>query len=79
MPDTDAWLDATAQADLVARGDVSPVELVDAAIARIEARNPALNAVIHERFERAHAEATELKRHDPPRPPTNRCAACRSS
>jgi amidase len=64
MPDTDAWLDATAQADLVARGDVSPVELVDAAIARIEARNPALNAVIHKRFERAHAEASQLKQDD---------------
>ena len=30
--------------------------LVDTAIARIEAVNPTLNAVIHERFERARAE-----------------------
>jgi amidase len=52
-----ADLDATAQAELVRRGDVTPAELVDAAIARIEARNPALNAVIHPRFERARAEA----------------------
>jgi amidase len=64
VSDTDAWLDATAQADLVARGDVSPVELVDAAIARIEAQNPALNAVIHERFERARAEALDMKASD---------------
>ena len=34
------WLDATAQADLVREGDVKPVELVDAAIARIEAAQP---------------------------------------
>lgn len=50
-------LDAVGQADLVRRGEVSPVELVDGAIARIEAVNPTLNAVIHERFERARAEA----------------------
>ena len=56
----DQWLDATAQAELVARGDVSPVELVDAAIARIEALNPALNAVIHERYDRARGN---LDRH----------------
>jgi amidase len=59
MADDLAWLDATAQAQLVARGDASPAELVDAAIARIESTNPAVNAVIHERFERARAEARE--------------------
>ena len=47
MTDDFAWLDATDQA-----------ELVDAAIARIETANPALNAVIHERFDRARAEAS---------------------
>jgi amidase len=36
---------------------VKPVELVDAAIARIERFDPALNAVIHRRFERARSEA----------------------
>ena len=53
MTDDFAWLDATAQAELVARGDASPAELVDAAIARIESLNPAVNAVIHERFDRS--------------------------
>jgi amidase len=52
-----AWLDATAQADLVRRGDVTPAELVDAAIARIERLNPALNAVIHPLFARAREAA----------------------
>ncbi|MEP6625002.1 MAG: amidase [Acidimicrobiia bacterium] len=52
-----AALDATAQAELVARGDASPAELVDAAIARVEAVNPELNAVIHPLFERARKQA----------------------
>ncbi|WP_128514029.1 amidase [Tabrizicola thermarum] len=38
--------DATALADLVARGEVTPDELLDAALAAVEARNPALNAVV---------------------------------
>lgn len=52
-----AQLDATGQAALVRTGAATPLELVDAAIARIEAVNPTLNAVIHERFERARSEA----------------------
>ena len=39
-------LDALGQADLVRRGEVSAIELVDAAIERIEALNPDLNAVV---------------------------------
>ncbi len=57
MTDDFSHLDATAQADLVRSGAASPRELVDAAIARIEALNPQLNAVIHERFDKARAEA----------------------
>ena len=59
MPsDTDlARLDACGQAELVRTGRATPRELVDAAIARVEAVNPTLNAVIHERFEKARAEA----------------------
>src|SRR3954453_20839559 len=59
MPDELAWMDATAQADLVRRGDVSATELVDAAIARIEKLDPELNAVIHRRFDRARDEAAD--------------------
>ncbi|MGH9059825.1 MAG: amidase, partial [Acidimicrobiales bacterium] len=51
------WSDACAQAERVRRGEVAPSELVEAAIARIQATNPTLNAVIHERFERARQEA----------------------
>lgn len=50
------WLDATAQAELVSTGKISPRELVLASIARIEAVDGELNAVIHRRFEKALAE-----------------------
>jgi amidase len=51
------WLDAIDQADLVRSRQVSATELVDAAIQRIEALNPALNAVILSWFEEARATA----------------------
>jgi len=51
------WLDATGQAELVRRGEASPKELVEAAIARVEAVNPQLDAVIRTRFDQARAEA----------------------
>ena len=54
---TTADVDATHQARLVRDGDASPLELVDEAIARVEASNPQLNAVIRDRFELARAEA----------------------
>ncbi len=57
MPDDFSRLDATAQAELVHRREVTPIELVDSAIARIERLNPQLNAVIHPRFDDARAEA----------------------
>ena len=38
--------DASELAERVARGDVTPTELLDAALAAVEARNPALNAVV---------------------------------
>ena len=57
MADDFAHLDATAQADLVRSGDVTPTELVDAAIIRIEALDPQLNAVVLRRFDQARDEA----------------------
>jgi amidase len=50
-------MDATAQAELVRRHELTPLELVDAAIARIERVNPTLNAVITPLFEEARAAA----------------------
>ncbi|NPC98653.1 amidase [Nocardioides sp. zg-DK7169] len=48
--------DATATAEAVRRGEVSAREVVEAAIARIEELNPALNAVVGTRFDEALAE-----------------------
>jgi amidase len=50
-------LDATGQAAAVASGEVSAPELVDAAIARIEALDPQLGVIVAERFDRARVEA----------------------
>ena len=52
-----AFLDATAQADLVRRKEVTPVELVDAAIERIGYLNPTINAVVTPMYEEAHSAA----------------------
>jgi len=57
MSDELARLDAVAQAELVRRGKISPRELIEAAIARVERLNPQLNAVIHPALERARREA----------------------
>jgi amidase len=50
--------DALGLAALIAKGEVSPSEVVDAAITAIEELDPKLNAVIHESFERARKEAS---------------------
>ena len=50
-------LDATAQAALVRKKEVSPTELVEAAITRIEALNPRLNAVVTPMYDAARAAA----------------------
>ncbi|MEM9468501.1 MAG: amidase family protein, partial [Actinomycetota bacterium] len=60
MSDELTELDATAQAELVRAGEVTSVELVDAAIERIEALDPTINAVIHTRFDEARSEAAEV-------------------
>jgi amidase len=52
-----AHLDATAQADLVRRKEVKPIELVEAAIDRIEHLNPTLNAVVTPMYEEARTAA----------------------
>lgn len=55
MPSTDelAFLDALDQAKLVRSKEIKPIELVDAAIERIERVNPVLNAVVAEMFDSA--------------------------
>ncbi|HEV7310417.1 amidase [Ensifer sp.] len=55
-------LDATAQAQLVSAGEISPLELVDAAITRGERLNPHLNAVASVDFDLARARARDSER-----------------
>lgn len=52
-----ASLDATAQAELVRRREVTSLELVEAAIARVEKVNPAINAVVLKMYDQARAAA----------------------
>ncbi len=62
-----AFLDATAQAALVRSGDVTPLELVEGAIERIERLNPELNAVIMPFFDMAReAAASAISNPDAP-------------
>lgn len=51
------WLDATAMAQAVLRGEVSPKELVKESIERSQTVNPKLNAIVDTRFEKALQEA----------------------
>jgi len=50
--------DGLGLAELVARREVSPSDLVEAAIERIEKLDPTLNAVVHRAFDSARREAT---------------------
>src|ERR1700743_922725 len=49
--------DALGLAHLVRRGEVSPLELVDETISRIEKHNPTLNAVVYKAYDQARATA----------------------
>ncbi|MCC6766294.1 MAG: amidase [Deltaproteobacteria bacterium] len=59
MNDPYQWLDAVTQAALVRQGEVTPRELVEAAIARAERVNPALNAIITPLYEKARAASVD--------------------
>jgi amidase len=58
LADDTRWLDATDQAALVRSGQVTASELLDAAIERIEAIDPALNAVVIRWFDHARGVAS---------------------
>lgn len=55
MPEYDR-LDALDMADLVRKREVSPTELLDAAIERAESRNPSLNAIVRPMYDEAHQQ-----------------------
>src|SRR5215471_21763221 len=51
--------DALGLADLVRRRKVTPTELLDAAIARVEARNPSINAVVLPLYDNARRQIAD--------------------
>jgi amidase/aspartyl-tRNA(Asn)/glutamyl-tRNA(Gln) amidotransferase subunit A len=57
-----ASLTASELAARIRRRDLSPVEVVDASIERIEARNPSLNAFVCLRLDEARRQAREAER-----------------
>ena len=58
MTDEPGFVDATTQAEMVRNGEVTPLELVDSAIERVERLNPALNAVITPMYDEAREAAS---------------------
>ncbi|HEX3916689.1 MAG TPA: amidase family protein [Caulobacteraceae bacterium] len=52
--------DGVGLAALVRKGEVTPGELVEAAITRIERHNPAINAVVYKPYDEARAKADNL-------------------
>jgi len=59
-------LDGTAQAELVRRGQVTPTELVEAAIERAERLDDSLGAIVSRQFDRARGEAASASLPDGP-------------
>lgn len=53
--------DGLGLAELVAKKDVKPIELMDEAIARAEALNPKLNAIVYKDYERARTAASNAQ------------------
>src|SRR6202047_2566532 len=59
-PEEYVAFDAVGLAALTHRGEVTPLELTEAAIERIEALNPRLNAVVERNYDRARVGAAAM-------------------
>ena len=57
-----AYTSATELAARIRRRELSPVEVMDATLARIERRNPSVTALVHEAFDEAREAAREAGR-----------------
>lgn len=55
-------MSASETARRVKAGEIRPIEVIDAAIARIETRNPSVNALVYTNFEHARKAAQDLER-----------------
>jgi amidase len=62
LSDELAYMSATELALRIRRRDLSPVEVVDAFIARIEARNPSITAFVYHGFDDARVRARDSER-----------------
>jgi amidase/aspartyl-tRNA(Asn)/glutamyl-tRNA(Gln) amidotransferase subunit A len=62
LSDELAYVNATDLALRIRQRELSPVEVMDAFIARIEARNPSLNAFVYKGFEDARADAVRAEK-----------------
>ena len=76
---SELWrLDAWVLAAMIAKREVSSAEVVEAHLDRIEAVNPAVNAVTRVLTDEARAEAAAADRPSPPARSSARSTACRS-
>jgi amidase len=66
LADETRWMDAVDQAALIAKGEVTALELLDAAIERIERFDPTLNAVVIRWFDHAREIAADPNLPDGP-------------
>ena len=62
LADELAYATVTELAARIRRGDLSPVEVLDSTIERIEARNPSINALVYLAVEDARAAARDAER-----------------
>ncbi|HWT93026.1 MAG TPA: amidase family protein [Solirubrobacteraceae bacterium] len=62
LSDELSYATATEVAARIRAGELSPVEVVEATIARIQERNPSLNAIVFEGFDDARAAARDAER-----------------
>jgi amidase len=62
LSDELAYVSASELAARIGRRDLSPVEVVEAFIQRIETRNPSLNAFVYLDFDGARAKARDVER-----------------
>ena len=62
LADELAYVTVAELAGRIRRGDLSPVEVLEATIERIRARNPSLNALVHLDFDGARRAARDVER-----------------
>ena len=78
LADELAYMTAVDMAGRIRRRELSPVEIVDAVIERIEERNPSINAFVFMGFDDARERAEKAEQAVVRARSSARCTACRS-